>query len=419
MLRLVIDGNAVTLISVDQGGVRLQPNEVTITDGRIVAVFNAVGVRFEGNLSGDRHIDGIFTQGQAIPIRLTRGEIAEPTIWPPVNRERLNARRIAASVPALGCAWSSGRHSGVLVTGTRSSADEVAAQTDDQWHWGSITKSMTATLCARLVEAGVIHWDMTIGQVLDAPGVQVPPAYRDATFLHLLSHRAGLQPNISDVGFSPELKDAREERLKYARAALEQKPIGAIGAQMGYSNNGYIVAGAMIEKLAGKSWESLIQTEVFAPLGITHAGQGAPGHAGKVDQPLGHTVVKGEHVPIAVGTPDSDNVAALGPAGRVHMPLADMMLYLKAHRDRPAKFLKGDSWEQLHTPHFKDNYALGWYVRNDGSLWHSGSNTIWCAEVLVDAKADLVCAACANDATIDTKGAVNDTLMSARAAAVA
>ena len=95
-----------------------------------------------------------------------------------------------------------------------------------------------------------------------------------------------------------------------------------------------------------------------------------------------------------------------------------MLTYLRAHRDRPAKFLKADSWTKLHTHPFGGNYALGWMVRNDGALWHNGSNTMWYGEVLVDVKTGAVCAVCANDAAPDTKTAVADVLMSARAAAI-
>jgi len=270
-----------------------------------------------------------------------------------------------------------------------------------------------------MVEAGVIGWGNTIGAVFDAPGYSVPQASRDATLLHLLSHRAGLQANVTGVEFSHELNDAREERLRYVRTALAMEPADGVGKKMIYSNNGYTVAGAMLEKLAGKPWETLIQTEVFKPLGIKHAGQGTPGHRGKIDQPLGHTVKDGKRVPDQAETPGSDNVVAIGPAGRVHMPLTDMITYLTAHRDQPAKFLKGESWSKLHTPQFGGNYALGWFKREDGALFHNGSNTMWYGEAFIDQKTGVVCTACANDATRETMYAVSNVLMSAYGAATA
>ncbi|MFT3997375.1 MAG: serine hydrolase domain-containing protein, partial [Asticcacaulis sp.] len=196
------------------------------------------------------------------------------------------------------------------------------------------------------------------------------------------------------------------------------KPVGPVGAQNVYANNGYIIAGSMLERLTGKSWEDLMMTEVFGLLGIKSAGFGAPGRPGQIDQPLGHAVQGHNRRSIAAGPGSpNDNPVALGPAGRVHMSVSDMLVYLRAHRDRKADYLKDESWQMLHTPHFGDTYALGWVVRPDGCLWHNGSNTLWYGEVLIDPKAGMVGAVCANDAAPDTMKAVGAVLKSARAAA--
>ena len=144
-----------------------------------------------------------------------------------------------------------------------------------------------------------------------------------------------------------------------------------------YSNNGFIVAGAMLEAATGLSWEGLMQKEVFAPLGIEHAGFGAPLGDDPHAQPRGHVPADGADQP---APPNADNPAALGPAGRVHMPLADMARYLRAHATRDAAFLKPESWEVLHNAPFGGPYAMGWIVSDDGRRWHNGSNTMWYAE---------------------------------------
>ena len=102
----------------------------------------------------------------------------------------------------------------------------------------------------------------------------------------------------------------------------------------------------------------------------------------------------------------NDNPTALGPAGRVHMSVGDMLTYLAAHRDQPESFLKPDSWAKLHTPPFGGDYALGWIVKGDGTLWHNGSNTVWYGEVLFNPKTGIAAAACANDAAPPTQLAV-------------
>lgn len=425
-LRLVVDAHGVMLHlnSVNQGDASFPGSELALDGEQIKVSFKRLNVKIEGVLRDGRSIDAVFTQDEPLNLRFSRGEVAETVseaVWPALTRDVLEEKRSAAGAPAMGAAWARGDRSGLLVAGLRSSESKIAVRSEDQWHLGSITKSMTATLCARLVEAGLLSWDTTVGQVLDREGAAVAQSYRNATLVHLLSHRAGLQPDVEEAdakAFSAHLQDARAERLRYAQLALMQKPVAALGARHAYSNNGYVVVGAMLEKLTGKSWETLIQGEVFAPLGLKRAGHGAPGTPGLNDQPMGHVVLEGHRRPRPPGGPDDDNIAAMGPAGAVHMPLADILVYLTAHRDRPARYLRAASWDKLHTPPFGGHDALGWFTNKDGRLWHSGSNTLWMAQVLVDQKAGLVCASCANDASARTSRIVEEVLASARAAAL-
>jgi len=114
----------------------------------------------------------------------------------------------------------------------------------------------------------------------------------------------------------------------------------------------------------------------------------------------------------------TDNPVALGPAGRVHMSLGDLITWLEVHRDQPADFLTPENWQILHTPPFGGNYALGWVVMPDGSLWHNGSNTLWYADVLIDFADGLVAATTANDAS-SLAGGPGRALLAAKRAALA
>ncbi|PXA85740.1 serine hydrolase [Caulobacter sp. D4A] len=426
-MRLLIDakGAVFQISSFNQGDASFPGGQVTVDGEKIRIGIAPLKLTIEGVLKDDRHMDAVINQGAPVELRFTRGQVADSVSerkWPLLTKDLLEAQRGLAGAPGIGAAWARGARSAILVAGSRSGEAQIPIRTQDQWHWGSIGKSMTATLCARLVDAGVLSWDMTVGQILATEGYSVPEAYSDATLVHLLSHRAGLQRDIGDTGgvvFSQDLADARAERLQYARFALAQKPVGPLGAQHFYSNTSFVVAGAMLEKVTGKSWETLIQREVFRPLGIKRAGQGAPGVRGRIIQPIGHLVTNGKRVPHPPGGPDADNVAAMGPVGRVHMPMADMLVYLSAHRDRPTTFLKAATWDKLHTPPFGANDALGWFTSEDGRLFHTGSNTLWRAEVLVDPRAGFVCATCANDATPETARVVEEVLLSARATALA
>lgn len=320
----------------------------------------------------------------------------------PLTRERLTEIRAEGGSPALAAASArKGGSARVWVDGERAVGSGIAVQDTDRWHLGSITKSMTASLVARLVEAGALRWDDTVGDVLGSVAPDMLEAYRPATFKHLLSHRAGLPkdlPIMEFLQFSRELSDAREERRSFVGKALAKPPVGPMTTTLEYSNNGYIVVGAMLEAKLGSTWEDLIRTHLFVPLGLTSAGFGAPGRKDAVEQPVGHSKKEFDDGRRAhpVGEGPTDNPVVLGPAGRVHMSLQDLLVFLGAHRDR-TDYLKPETWTVLHTPPFGGDYAMGWAASRNGVLSHSGSNTLWYAEVSVDAASGVVAAAATND----------------------
>ena len=397
----VSEGPRATLYSLDQGGSPIPSGETRIDGDRIFATWPAISARYEGRLSGGS-IVGTFTQGGALPLTFAReqGASSKPE---PLTQALLAKLRMDAGAPALAAAALSSRGQRIsFVDGRRAVNRGEAVTIADKWHVGSCTKSMTATLIARAVEAGKIGWNDTVGQVLGGAISDMHPAYRDATYRHLLSHRSGLAANVDVaelIKFPRESADARADRVAYARLALTRAPAGKKEAHFEYSNSGYVVAGAMLEARLGAPWEKLMHEHVFAPLKMTGAGFGAPGTPGAYDQPVGHAAnAAGALEPFPPGGPVTDNPAVLGPAGRVHATLDDMLKYLSAHCFRSA-FLKADRWQTLHTAPFGGDYALGW-ERHDGALWHNGSNTLWYCEMQFDAARGVVSAAASNDGRI-------------------
>jgi len=250
--------------------------------------------------------------------------------------------------------------------------DGDAVQPGDAWHVGSLTKSMTAVLAARLVEAGLIGWDATIGAVLGPRYPDMLPEWRDVPLHLLLTHGAGMRPNAEAVtGDWP--------RADYVAAALQEPPVEARGGFV-YSNAGYVVAGAMLEAAGGAPWERLMAAQVFGPLGLGSAGFGPP--LGAAIEGHERRLFRGLR-PVGQG-PVADNIAALGPAGRVHLGAEDMLRYLRAHLERDPDFLAAETWARLHRPSGPEDYAMGWGVGPEGSLVHSGSNTFWYAVAYLD-----------------------------------
>ena len=285
-------------------------------------------------------------------------------------------------LPALGAAVVTSR--GVVtsgVTGTRKAGTEVAATIDDQWHLGSDTKAMTAVILATFVERARLTWETRIDEVFRDLAATFPADVRAITVAQLLTHYAGLPANIAwrEVERTrATLPAQRIDALKRAAATtLTSRP----GTKFEYSNLGYVLAGAIAERVGEKPWEELMREIVFTPLGMTTCGFGGLGTPGQIDQPWPHTA-NGQ--PTASSGPAMDNAAVLGPAGTVHCSIADWSKFI-ADQLRGARgeraLLKTETYKALHTPRFGGNYAFGWGVTtrvwSGGTvLQHSGSNTM-------------------------------------------
>jgi len=316
--------------------------------------------------------------------------------------EVLEPVRLKHGLPALAGAVLTG--DGLVAAGAvglRKKKTDVPATVDDQWHLGSDTKAMTATLVALLVEQGKLEWETTVEDVFPdiAPGL--PAELRGVNLLHLLSHRSGLPANAAwFVLAKPELS-LMDQRLACVKSLAKVKLIAPPGKLYVYSNLGYVVAGAMAEKTMGASWEDLMSKHVFEPLGIRSAGFGGMGTPGVVDQPWGHGA-DGE--PVRTNGPATDNPPVLGPAGTVHMILADWAKFVADHL-RGARGGKGllrpESYHILETPPFGGNYALGWVVAErdwgGGKVFtHAGSNTMNYAVVWTAPQRDFAVLAATN-----------------------
>lgn len=269
----------------------------------------------------------------------------------------------------------------VIGTTTRNGADVsgVAA-----WHLGSNAKSMTALLVARLVAGGQIDWQDRVADILGARIAGINPELAEARYVDLLAHRSGLAANASGPvlrRLSGAGSDVVADRLAYATAVLTAEPAQNPGT-FAYSNAGYVVVGAMLEAATGIAWEDLITRHVFEPLELGSAGFGAPEGPGV---PQGHrTRMLGLGLVAVPPGPGADNIAAMGPAGRVHMALDDYLDYLIVTATRSADFLAPEIWTMLHTPpDAAAPYALGWAVGGDGALSHDGSNTLWYLRAVV------------------------------------
>src|SRR5215471_2260901 len=127
---------------------------------------------------------------------------------------------------------------------------------------GSTTKAMTAALAAMLVDEKKLDWDAPVTRYLPWFQMKDPAVSREVTVRDLLTHRAGLG-NADYLWYGQH--NSTEEILKRVRLIDPAYPVrsGFI-----YQNIMYAAAGAVIEAASGRSWPNMIETRIFAPLGM-------------------------------------------------------------------------------------------------------------------------------------------------------
>jgi len=126
---------------------------------------------------------------------------------------------------------------------------------------GSVSKQFTAVLLLKQVERGKLALTDSIGHYL-ANGLR--PEWRPLRIEQLLNHTAGMQNDLTREG-RPEEEVSTETMIGWAaRDTMRFAP----GTRTAYSNVGYLLLGALVEKLYGKPYGAALQEEIARPLGL-------------------------------------------------------------------------------------------------------------------------------------------------------
>jgi len=289
----------------------------------------------------------------------------------------------------------------IAVVGWNKAGDEVPIELNNLWHLGSCSKAITATLAAKLVEEGKLHWHSTLAEVFPGLAEKLDPAKRGITLEQLLSHRSGLSRDPSLLVYVSNLwQSPSRQRFAVLRQVPRAKLVGPPDAQYAYSNFGYILAGTMIETVTGQQFEDVMRTQLFEPLNMQspeYEGTHAYGKNGVI---WSHKS-SGRPVPrsiASIGDPPS-----LRPAGCIRSSLCDWARFIWHHlvgETDGSDYLLAESFCELHRSR-GDNYALGWRILKsdlgDSTLLkHAGSNRLNYAAVWVAPRREFAVFACAN-----------------------
>jgi dipeptidyl aminopeptidase/acylaminoacyl peptidase/CubicO group peptidase (beta-lactamase class C family) len=197
----------------------------------------------------------------------------------------------------------------------------IEATTDTLWQIGSISKVWTTTLVMQLVDEGILDLDTPVAEVLPELRLGDPEVAKTVTMRHLLTHTSGIDGDVfTDTGRGDDCVE------KYVALLADVKQNHAIGATWSYSNSGFVLAGRVVEKLSGLTWDAALRERIYAPLGLTHTVT-LPEEAIRFRTAVGHVDVDGErrvapvwHLP-----------RSLGPAGLICSTPAELLAFARMH----------------------------------------------------------------------------------------
>ncbi len=318
-------------------------------------------------------------------------------------------------LPALAAAVvKNGEITAAGAAGLRRIDDNIPVSIDDRFHLGSDTKAMTALLAAMLIErSSKLQWTSTLDEIF--PELSMYPALAQTTVLQLLSHTSclpGDNDEVMQLYFSAIFEEGNLDEVRYwmlQQWSSKEASHGKAG-EFDYSNLGYIFLGAVVERVAERTWEELITEKVFDALNLGTAGLGPQATLGRTDAAMPHVIVNKEPKAI-LGGQNADGPAFIGPAGVAHMSVLDFAAWAgwnAGQGKRGPELVKPGTLEKLHQwvvemPDKEDpppgtppggRYALGWgQLDVDWAdrplLYHGGSNGMNLAHIWIDLEQDL------------------------------
>ena len=226
----------------------------------------------------------------------------------------------------------------------------IPCEADTRYRLASMTKSFTAMGILILQEKGLLRVEDTLDNYI--PGY---PQGNRITLHHLLTHTSGV------INYSA-LPDhyrvwAMPHTLEEVIARFRDQPLRFDpGAKFEYSNSGYVLLAAVIEKVSGVPYEEFMREAIFAPLDMSDTGtdshtkvipKRATGHYN-----YGEGIVQAHHLYIEYTT----------GAGSLSSTVQDLYKWDRALY--PDRLVSKATLERAFTP-AKENYGYGWFIRQE------------------------------------------------------
>jgi CubicO group peptidase (beta-lactamase class C family) len=275
---------------------------------------------------------------------------AQAAAFTKAARERMKAARFSGEV-GIAFAYRDGRLSSkatpVSVVMAQDAQGNVR-QAGEPWRWASVTKQVIAVLVMQEAAKGRIDLDQPLSRYL--PAFASPNAAR-ITVRQLLRHQSGL-PNPDDTAANAEgvpafyttgYQGSRDPLTGYCAGPVK----GEAGGAWAYNNCDYMVAGALLEAVTGKSWQDLVRQRLnrpFPELDETFQRSVLSGMSNITATPPVSEVWPGT----VGGAPEpAFDLTSYGAAGGLSGPVSDLLwfdIYLAAGKLLPPEAL-ADLWD--------------------------------------------------------------------------
>ncbi|MFF3031895.1 serine hydrolase domain-containing protein [Streptomyces rubiginosohelvolus] len=267
-------------------------------------------------------------------------------------------------VPGAVLGIARGEQTDVAAHGVLNKATGVTTTRDSLFQIGSITKVWTATLAMQLVDEGALDLDAPVADVLPELRLADPQVARQVTMRHLLTHTSGIDGDVfTDTGRGD---DCLERFVGQLDEAAQNHPLGAT---FSYCNSGFVLAGRVIEKLTGTSWDRALHERLCAPLGLEQTVT-LPEEALRFRTAIGHDA-EGDEPPRPVRTWGLPRSA--GPAGLITSTAEDVLAFARLHlaggvapdgtrllSAHAARTMTEQQVELPDTLSLGDSWGLGW-----------------------------------------------------------
>jgi CubicO group peptidase (beta-lactamase class C family) len=277
---------------------------------------------------------------------------------------------------------------GVWQRGERRVFAYGAAKPDSLFEIGSISKTFTGLMLARMVSEGKVRLDEPVREVLPAGTVKKPLGH-EITLLDLVTHHSGLPPmpdNFHPADPSNPFADYGPEQLyAYLRRHGVAKPEDATFV---YSSLGVGLLGQALVERAGRSYADHLRAEITGPLGISDTVL-------KLSAEQQRRFLQGydgKHHPVPV----IDHDGPLAGAGAILSTANDMLTYLEANLHPETYGTLSGALAMSHQLRASvdggSQIALAWaYVPDTGTYWHNGGTAGFTSHAFFNSRAD--CAA--------------------------